>query len=78
VVTGLKEAINRLRGVGLVAHVFCFQGNVLFCCRSGLVVLGKYETRFEACSIRTTDSNILSRDASRTKMDGVAIPAWVV
>jgi hypothetical protein len=27
---GLKETFNLLRGVGLVAHVFCFQGIVFF------------------------------------------------
>jgi hypothetical protein len=27
---GLKGTVNRFRGVGLVAHVVCFQGIVLF------------------------------------------------
>jgi hypothetical protein len=34
---GLKETFELLPGVGLVAHVYCFQGNVLFCV--GLVAL---------------------------------------
>ena len=46
---GLKEAFRWLRRVGLVEKSPGFEGNHVAACRSGFVVLEKYEACSEAC-----------------------------
>ena len=47
---GLKGTVLWLLCVGLVENSLCFNENRVVSCRSGLVVLQKYEAYNEACS----------------------------
>ena len=47
---GLKGTVLWLLCVGLVENSLCFNENRVVSCRSGLVVLQKYEAYIEVCS----------------------------